>query len=1092
MIGTIFRFEVLNRFKQPLFYIFFALMMFQAVWFLQGSYDVYINDATHMNGAASFYRSLSGGGIILTIVIALVSASALYRDIRYKTGSIVYTAAGNEKRFFIQKFLSAYVINLILGLGICAGLVLSPFMGLASPDKFGPTPWGQMVHGYLIFMATNLFVYTAFSIASLVVFKRISASYLSVFFITLLFFICETVRPLSSNVGPIQILDPSCFVYTTLAMDALPADAKNYSFISLNGFFWINRLLWMGLSTLYLTIAYKQFSFKRFIQKTVSSKKKNQKKTISPESPVGQKAMPKNSPEISVKFKYLLQKVFRLSLLEFKNVVRTRGFKVLILVLSIAFFLMNLLWNASFFTGPSHPLTSIMTNTRITVGTWLTIVLMIWTTELLFKDRVHKFWQVKDALPIPAWTVVLPRAIAMGMVAFILAGMFVVFGIVVQLGKGAFQEIDMVLYLTDTLGYKWGWLNYLQMIAIVVLFAGLTANRFATHILSIWFFFFNMVNFDMEIIEELRFIYMFVPGVDDYSEMNGYGIWETSIFWFWLLWAIMSLIFVALGIYFWKRGAQFKWKEKITLRGNQLNWIGRGTVLVLVAAFVGLQSFIIANVNDLGNFESKKEGREKAAAYEKKYKKIAAQSQPKIMGLDLNMDFYPNVREVKFTAKMTLTNRTDASINILYLNVPDFTTFSKIKINQRKLEPIWYDEELDVMALALDMPQHTSAELEIQGSRVHQGFTQDKFTQQPEVTYNGSFLGVHDFLPVFGYNEDKELTENRYRGDWKLDKLETRMAPVENQIALKQSVFAVDALRPIGTVTLSTQKNQVAVAPGHLNKTWQENNRNYYEYKVNNPSPFNWHFASAAYAKNSKKHQNLEMHILHHPPHHYNVDFYQKSVSATYDFISAQLGQYPYKEMRVLEIPFYQEPMYAFSNVIAISEREGWFADRGSLENKSYLTYVVASQMLAHWIYERVVIANVQGADMLRYALPQCLSLQVVEEQHGEEAVQLLITKKQGLYFRDRGNEPNQEPPLLYADGIDYLEPNKGALALYDLSQKLGFNIFNKILRNWSHNRKKGYATFSELYHWIINTPEFQQLKEKEKETVKSNFTKVE
>ncbi|MEM0931417.1 MAG: hypothetical protein AAGJ12_03050 [Bacteroidota bacterium] len=1092
MTGTIFRFEVRNTFKQPLFYIFFALMVFQAIWFLQGSYDVYINDATYMNGAASFYRSLSGGGIILTIVIALVSASALYRDIRYKTGSIVYTAAGDEKKFFIEKFLSAYVINLFLGLGICAGLVLSPFMGLASLDKFGPTPWGQMVHGYLIFMATNLFIYTAFSIASLVVFKRISASYLSVFLITLLFFICETVRPLSSNVGPIQILDPSCFVYATLTLDALPADAKNYSFISLNDFFWINRLLWMGLSILYLLFAYRKFSFKRFMQKVSTSKKKKPKKIISTTSSVRQETRPQHSPEISIKFKYLLQKVFRLSLLEFKNVIRTRGFKVLILVLSIAFFLMNLLWNASFFTGPSHPLTSIMTNTRITVGTWLTIILMIWTTELLFKDRVYKFWQVKDALPIPAWTVILPRAVAMGMVAFILAGMFVVFGIVVQIVKGAIPEIDMVLYLTDTFGYKWGWLNYLQMIAIVVLFAGLTANRFATHILSIWFFFFNMVNFDMEIIEELRFIYMFVPGVDDYSEMNGYGIWETSIFWFWLLWAVMSLIFVAAGIYFWKRGAQFKWKEKIKFRGNQLNWIGRGTVFALVIAFIGLQSFITSNVNDLGNFESKKEEQQKASAYEKKYKKIAVQSQPKIIGIDLEMDFYPDERRLEFTGKMSLINKTTDSIRILYLNLPDFTTFSQIKINQRKLEPIWYDEKLDIMALAVDLPKNTTTGLEIQGFREHQGFTQDKFTQQPEVTYNGSFLGVHDFLPVFGYDERRELTENRYRGDWGLDKLKTRMATVENQEALKNSVFAVDALQPLGTITMSTQENQVAEAPGELHKTWQRNNRNYYQYKIKNQSPLNWFFTSASYAKNKEKYKDLEVNILYHPSHHYNVAFYQKSVSASYDFILAQFSSYPYKEIRVLEIPFYQEAMYSFPNAIAISEREGWFVDGDLLENKAYLTYVVSSQMLAHWIFNEMDIANVQGADMLRYALPQCIALQIVKEQLGEEAVQHLITKKQGLYFRDRGNEPNQEPPLLYADGIDYLEPNKGTLALYDLSKKLGFEVFNKILLDWTLNRKKGNATFSDLYYWIIDSLEFHQLKEEEKETVKTNFTKVE
>ncbi|MEM9897417.1 MAG: hypothetical protein AAF789_13710 [Bacteroidota bacterium] len=327
-----------------------------------------------------------------------------------------------------------------------------------------------------------------------------------------------------------------------------------------------------------LALAYRSFTFKRFISsgKDFRKAKRIEEKAI---SNIGMKPGIQ-IPRVQLNYRFVdfISKLLRLAFLEVKNVVRAPGFKILIVVLSIVFFVFNVLWNSSFFIGPSYPLTSTMTLTRIAMGTWVSLILMIWTGELLFKDRVVGFWQVNDAFPVPVWVNVFSKFLAMSVITLVISCMFIFFGVVAQVLKGGTGEIDMAFYVSELLGYNWGWLNYLQMLALVCLITGLTASRFATHLLSIGIYFFNLVSFDLEIIEDLRFIYMLVPGVDDYSEMNGYGIWATSIPWFFLLWTSLAIVFLALAVYFWKRGASHQFKTKLSFQGRQLNWVGKGVV----------------------------------------------------------------------------------------------------------------------------------------------------------------------------------------------------------------------------------------------------------------------------------------------------------------------------------------------------------------------------------------------------------------------------------------------------------------------------------------------------------------------------------
>jgi len=90
-------------------------------------------------------------------------------------------------------------------------------------------------------------------------------------------------------------------------------------------------------------------------------------------------------------------------------------------------------------------------------------------------------------------------------------------------------------------------------------------------------------------------------------------------------------------------------------------------------------------------------------------------------------------------------------------------------------------------------------------------------------------------------------------------------------------------------ITISTSPEQIAIAPGYLQREWEENDRKYYHYKMDKPILNFYSIVSAEYEvikdkwSNGKQAVNLE--IYYHKGHEYKNDaqhekvfglFYQK------------------------------------------------------------------------------------------------------------------------------------------------------------------------------------------------------------------------
>ena len=130
----------------------------------------------------------------------------------------------------------------------------------------------------------------------------------------------------------------------------------------------------------------------------------------------------------------------------------------------------------------------------------------------------------------------------------------------------------------------------------------------------------------------------------------------------------------------------------------------------------------------------------------------------------------------------------------------------------------------------------------------------------------------------------------------------------------------------------------------------------------------------------------------------------------------------------------------------------------------SYIYYTMCREIVAQWILQNIQVADVQGADMILKALPEAYALAYVQEQFGDEILQMYIEKKTDRYGKGRGNESNTEPPLIYADGTDYLEVNKGAVELWNVIQELGIEKVSETLKTFSYATIDKPLVFKDFY----------------------------
>ncbi|MDQ1087161.1 hypothetical protein [Siphonobacter sp. SORGH_AS_1065] len=1039
MFSTIYRFEVRQHLKKVFTWVFLFLMMAQGVYYMHHSGAFYSADRTFANAPAIVYTVLAGMGYLGFIVAGIFGSLVLGKDLEYKTASFLYTTRATENTFFAARYLGSLVVLLLLYGGYLLGIMLYNYLPI---DNLGPVAWGAFLRGILLIFLPNVFIIYTLCFGISVLFRNPKLAYMVALLTLLLMIFGETT--FDSNPQTV-LLDPTAFSVLHSQLEHLSPAEKNSFSPDFAGLLLWNRVIWITLGMLALGLAWRRFSFRSFISRTEPVSKTN------PDNHHPMVAVRTDLPTRKTRQHFSpasdWNKVFSLAWLEFKTTVRPLGFRIFLTLLLVMYVGYTAVWQQQYYSAaPTLPVTVEITSVTLPMAFYILMFLIVNTTELLFKNSSTGFWQIGDALPVPTWVSLLSKIGAMTGVAFLILVNFTLFGVGVQAAKG-YYDFDWMVYGED-LFIRW-LPKYVLYILLTVFVAGLTANRYATHWITILFLLFSLILHETDVIEQNRLNFMFSPGTKMNTDMNGNGLFTLAHGWYMLYWFSLAVSLCLVGLWLWQRGT-------LTPLGKRLAHLKKQVSPVTLVLFVGgLLGFgfcgqrIYQAVNVDNHFQTNEEARIEAALYEKTYSIYRYSPQPTISHFNLQLDFYPAERNVSYTTQLHVQNRTLLPMDTLHVEWMDFSALRSLSVNGKPLSLLRQDTTLRHALYRLPRPLLPNDSLIVTavGTLQHTGYTNGD--PQPELTFNGSFL-PSGILPYFGYDPGRELKGNQYRPDYGLAKLTHRLPAPTDQRASQQLFASTQALRPDYTLTISTTDDQRIVAPGKLEKEWQQQGRRYYRFRSEQPTTFAFHLLSARYAVKKATDRiagkPVAIELYYHPGHPYNTSHLLTTARQALDTLSRWLGPYPYTTLRIAERPRYDEELFAEDNVLVLPENHGWIADVRSPSDLDYLHFVV-TRLIAQQFMQQANVSRTQGYPFITRSIPYYLALCQLEQTHGSEAVQHHLTKSRDQYLKGRAKETNEEPSLLQCDEeADYVFNEKGGAALYELSKTVGKPRLNRLI----------------------------------------------
>jgi aminopeptidase N len=319
--------------------------------------------------------------------------------------------------------------------------------------------------------------------------------------------------------------------------------------------------------------------------------------------------------------------------------------------------------------------------------------------------------------------------------------------------------------------------------------------------------------------------------------------------------------------------------------------------------------------------------------------------------------------------------------------------------------------------------------------------------RETPVLANGTFFN-NEVLPHVGYREAIELSDDRDRKRHDLAPKE-RMAARDDKAARANNIVGANADWINFEAVVSTSLDQIAIAPGTLEREWTDQGRRYFQYKMERPMLNFYAFQSARYEVRHERWQDVTIDLYYHPGHDFNLERIIKGARASLAYYSANFSPYQHKVLRIVEFPRYAAFAQSFPNTIPFSESIGFIAkvDDKNRKDIDYPFFVTAHEVAHQWWGHQLVGANTRGSTVLSETLAEYSALMVMKKSLGPARMRRFLRYDLERYLRGRAHENGRELPLAQNEDQAYIHYHKGSLAMFLLQDLVGEDKVNGALQ---------------------------------------------
>jgi ABC-2 type transport system permease protein len=1038
MLASFFRFELRYRLLQPAVYVFsliFALLMFFAM----------TSDAVTVGGGAGqtainspfvITQMLAIMSVISVILVTAFVSTAVIRDFELSTDALFFTKPIRKLDLLAGRFLGAVVVAFIVMIGAALGILVGTLMPWLDPERLVPVSLAPYVYALLVFVLPNLLVMGSFFFAVATLTRRVLAAYVGVVAFFVLYVVAEQFITDIDSDTVAALLDPFGMSALRISTRYWTVAERNTALVPLDGALWLNRAVWLSLAALCFALTVRRFSFTSRARKPAPER----------EGAGAQEPSRTDTPLVVMRPGFgrgtALTQLGHSLRIELGRVLRGKAFIVVAL-----FGAFNVVGGAlgsidELFGTPVLPVTHLIL--RVIEGTFalfVIIVITFYAGELVHGERQVRMHEVHDALPVPSWVPMLAKLGALWMAVLVLLGVAGVTGMGIQLAKG-YTHFELPLYVEGLWGLSLSQWALVCVLALV--FQVLVDHKYLGFLLMLLYFIAQEV---MAVLGFEHGLYRFGFSPDTpYSDMNRYGHFMAGALWYRLYWALWSAGLLVVASLLWVRGTDTRPRLRLREARRRATRLHMALLVVLALGISGAGAVILHNTTVLSRYRTNDDREDAAVRYEEAYKaEWDGAPQPRVVAADLEVDIFPYTRELSLRGTLELVNEHDAPIERLFVTIEPELAVESLGLPDSAL--LEHDEELGVRIYRLEPALAPGASLSLPFALrfSEPGFKNDGSTTQ--VVANGTFFNS-GYVPHLGYDPSAELSDPNERRKRGMPERE-RMRPPTDMKARANTYITREGDWIRFAATVSTSKDQIALAPGYLVEEWEEGDRRFFRYEMDAPILDFYAFLSADYTVARDRWNDVAIEVYHHAPHDMNVPRMIEAVKASLDYFTVNFSPYQHRQVRIVEFPRYASFAQSFPNTIPYSESIGFIADLRDQDRIDYVYYVTAHEVAHQWWAHQVIGGEVQGSTMLSETLSQYSALMVMEKTYGRAKMKKFLAHELDRYLRGRGSEREREMPLSLVENQPYIHYNKGSLVMYALREVMGEATLNGVLEQY-------------------------------------------
>lgn len=1044
---VILKFELKNWLSNAPFYVYSAVFFLLALLTTAGAAGLFEAGSAGPGIANAPLRIFSFGlffNKLLLFLIPAITGVSIYRDFSSNFHRILYAYPFEKRDYLPAKFAGGFLPVLFISLLTLLGLALGACLPGVDPDKTITPDAGIYVQVFALYWLPNLLIAGVLVFAIVLISRNIYAGFMSVLILLLL---REAITRLAGGAHGSwagMLADPfgeSAVLFFTRDWTAAESDRLP---VPIEPVMIYNRLIWLALSIAVFIAAYRRFSFR---QEPVTGRgRRSAVQPLPVSGPAGltPAGLPRVQPDCS--FGRQVRTVWHLAGADFRYILNSGVF--LSVLAASAFFITVLLLNI-------NP----QTDTKILPVTWVVLgipmlffsllilaLTFLYAGMLVHRSRAAGIQGLIDATPTADWVFFTAKWLALIKMQLTLLALPMVVGMAIQ-GYQGYYHFEPGHYLFDL------YTIHLSGFIVWALAALFVQTIFTNPYLGLGLLLFGALGIEMlpsAGITSPVFRFNQTPEPDfflQYSDMNGHAHGLAAHFLYKFYWALFGLVLGCTGLLFWQRGEARRFGERAHLAKSKFKGNLAYVTTALIVAFTALGLFLLRE-------EKRPVNKQFSAAEEKRYldqfRKVFGNyrhtPQPRIVALSFQMDIYPETRAFRLNGRYTLVNKTAHPLDTLLIKS------GYDEITGLELPPNTVNIASDTVLKFFVYKLETAL---LPGDSMFLPFTiQNKantlLLRNSGVLENGTHI-KNDIFPRLGYfagaatPADTAEFSNHYQ-------------------SIDADLIALDA-------RISTALPQTAIAPGTLKKEWIQDGRRYFHYQTGRDIKFVFSLLSGKYALLQEKYKGVDLRIYHHPRHTYCLPQMMAGLRAALDYNTGFFSPYQHTQAQIIEFPR-SEGTYATTaaNCIPVSEIR-FINDAQSAANGAVdISFYVAAHELSHqWWGNQVIPADAPGAVMLTESIAEYITAKICERQFGKKSALHFLGIQMDRYLAGRAAALQEEQPLArVSPDQQYIAYGKGAIAFYLLSERMGEERLNAVLRSFLEQHKQQgppYATAAELLH---------------------------